>query len=141
MTGLKDWQTGTESILATLKATLAKKQKELLEKQKELKKTEEEKAALEAYLLKIKPGCDFITENIDKRSENRATEKGGLEKAIELLKGTPAYTQAMHDAEQKALGKCKDTCNEGAEHVNCKSCKAKVSVPGYCAGHPGTAGC
>merc|ERR1719160_1431637 len=33
----------------------------------DLQKTTKEKIALERYLLKIKPGCDFITENIDTR--------------------------------------------------------------------------
>jgi len=112
-----------------------------LEKHKDLANTEAAKKAIEDYLLKIKPGCDFITENYDIRESHRTTEKASLEKAIELIKGTPAYTSAVAEAHVESLGECKDICAPNEEDVKCKACLAKVSVPGYCAGHPDTLGC
>ena len=56
--------------------------------------------AIENYLEKIKPGCDFITENFDLREENRATETTALEKAEGLIKDTPAYKDAVAAEEQ-----------------------------------------
>ena len=52
---------------------------------------EKEKKSIEEYLEDIKPQCDFITKNLDQRKANRAGETKSLEKAIELIKGTPAY--------------------------------------------------
>merc|ERR1712151_636751 len=74
-----------EESLASLRKLLAEKEEELLEKKADLKTTEEEKAAIEAYLLKIKPGCDFITRNIDERTGNRQQETEALNKATELI--------------------------------------------------------
>mmetsp|Transcript_100580 Transcript_100580/g.281860 ORF Transcript_100580/g.281860 Transcript_100580/m.281860 type:complete len:82 (+) Transcript_100580:1-246(+) len=79
--------------------------------------------------------------NIDKRDTHRATEKAALETAIEKIKGTPAYGKAMAVAKNETLGECADICATNEAHVDCKACVAKVTVPGYCAGHPGTAGC
>merc|ERR1719335_1764932 len=87
-----------EESLAGLRKLLAETEKKLLEKKADLKATEEEKAAIEAYLLKIKPGCDFITSNIDDRSSNRQEETAALNKATELLKGTPAYQTSVAEA-------------------------------------------
>merc|ERR1712037_435398 len=98
MTKLKEEERELQESLAKLKKTLAEKQAELLESQKLLKETIAVKEAAEAYLLKIKPGCDFITENYDKREEHRAAESKALEKATELLKGTPAYKAAESQA-------------------------------------------
>jgi len=50
-----------------------------------------QKAATEKYLLDIKPSCDFIASNFDKREANRVAEKESLDNGIRLLKGTPAY--------------------------------------------------
>merc|ERR1719428_1941030 len=91
---------------------------------------------------KIKPGCDYIETNHADREAGRKKEKEALEKATELIKGTPAYKAAVAAAEQEALGDCKDICNEaGRKHAKCEACLADVSVPGYCAGHAGTEGC
>jgi len=141
MTGLKDMQTGLEAMLAELKATIARKKKELMEKQKDLAKTEAEKAALEAYLVKIKPGCDFITEQMDLRMGNRAMEKQGLEDARTQLLESPVYKEYLTVAHNESLHDCLGVCAPNEEHVDCKACLADVSVPGYCAGHPGTTGC
>merc|ERR1719375_468235 len=141
MTDLKSEEAELQRSLADLQQTLAEKEKELQEKTEELKKTEADKLAIEVYLEKIKPGCDFITSNFDLRESNRGKEKAALEKATELLKDTPAYKAAVTAAEQDAMGECKDTCVGREAHVECKACLAEVTVPGYCAGHPGTEGC
>jgi len=141
MQSLKDEEEQLQENLAKNRKELAEKEEELLNKEKQLKKTEEEKVALEAYLEKLKPGCDYIMANIDKRDTHRATEKAALETAIEKIKGTPAYGKAMAVAKNETLGECADICATNEAHVDCKACVAKVTVPGYCAGHPGTAGC
>merc|ERR1740116_471725 len=142
MTKLKGEERKLQKSLAKLKRTLAEKRAELLESQKSLKETIAVKEAAEAYLLKIKPGCDFITENYDKREKHRAAESKALKKAAELLKGTPAYKAAESESELESLGSCKDICvDEGRGHAKCKACLSDVTVPGYCAGHPDTDGC
>jgi hypothetical protein len=141
MTDLTTQEKEQETNLASLRELLAEKEQELLENKESLKKTEAEVAAIEAYLLKIKPGCDFITENIAERSSNREQETDALNKATGLLKGTPAYQTAMAEAHNETLGGCLDKCAGNEEHVVCKACLAKVTEPAYCAGHPGTDGC
>lgn len=142
MKQLKDEEAELQSTLTTRKQTLAEKEAELLETKDDLKDTTAAKEAAEAYLLEIKPGCDFVTENYDVREAHRAAESKALEKARELLKGTPAYKASVAAAELESLGSCKDICeNEGREQAKCKACLAKVTVPGYCAGHPETSGC
>merc|ERR1719277_1514043 len=141
MDELKVTQDGLEKSLASLKATLAEKKKTLMEKDRDLEKTKAEKAALEAYLVKIKPGCDFIIENLDLRVSNRATEKEALEAAKGHLMGSPAYKEAMEVAHNESLHDCLGICAPNEDHVDCKACLADVTVPGYCAGHPTTEGC
>merc|ERR1719213_886470 len=104
MADLKAEQAELEKSLATLQQTLAEKEKELLEKHEELKQTEADKLAIEVYLEKIKPGCDYITTNFDLRESNRGKDKAALEKATDLLKDTPAYKAAVTAAEQEAMG-------------------------------------
>lgn len=142
MTKLKGEEKELGESLVKLKKQLAEKRAELLESKKSLKETIAVKEAAEDYLLKIKPGCDFITENYDKREEHREAESKALKKAAELLKGTPAYKAAESEAELESLGSCKETCvDEGRSNAKCKACLADVTVPGYCAGHPDTDGC
>jgi len=141
MTALKTEQAALEDSFADLQQQLAEKEKELLEKHEELKETQADKLAIEVYLEKIKPGCDYITTNFDLRESNRGKEKAALERATELLQGTPAYKSAVAAAEEEAMGDCMETCVGREEHVECKACLAKVTVPGYCAGHEGTEGC
>merc|ERR1719240_1765189 len=141
MTKLKKEQADAEKNLANLQEKLAQAEKDLLQAQEDLKATTADKEAIAAYLLKIKPGCDFITKNFDLREKNRATEKAALEKAIKLIKGTPAYKTAVNSATVESYGKCKEECVEDAEDVKCKACMADVTIPAYCAGHEGTPGC
>merc|ERR1719197_2094392 len=126
MTDLKKKEAEAEKALAELKETLAEKEKELLQAQEDLKATIKEKEAIEAYLAKIKPGCDFITDNFDLRETNRETETKALEKCQDLIKATPAYKAAMADAKVESYGKCKEPCVKDEAHVECKACMADV---------------
>merc|ERR1719379_3117640 len=141
MTDLKKQEAKSEKLLASLQEDLAEKEKDLIEAQDDLKATTEDKEEIEAYLEKIKPGCDFITKNFDLREKNRATEKAALEKARKLIKGTPAYKSAVAEATVESYGDCKKPCVADKEDVKCKACMADVTIPGYCAGHEGTKGC
>jgi len=141
MTDLKDEEASLEETLATLHETLAAKEEELFQKREEHKATTKEKESIEAYLLKIKPGCDFITENFDEREANRATETTAMEKAVDLIKDTPAYQAAEAEKHVEGFGDCKDKCVDNEDHVECKACMADTTIPGYCAGHAGTPGC
>jgi DNA repair exonuclease SbcCD ATPase subunit len=142
LTGLKEEEVKLKESIANLKETLSEKEKELMDAENLLKKTEEEKAAIEAYLLSIKPGCDFMEDNFDLRETRRASETSALEEASTLLKDSPAYKSWESADHLESLGACKDKCVEaGEENVVCKACLAKVEVPGYCAGHPDTQGC
>merc|ERR1719162_1173190 len=128
MQSLKDKEASDEKALAGAQKTLAAKEEELVMKRKELKATIKEKEAIEAYLLKIKPGCDFITKNFEQREKNRATETTALKKATKLIKATPVYKNFKAEEKTEGFG-------------DCKSCMAEISIPGYCAGHKGTKGC
>merc|ERR1719324_779482 len=108
--GLKQEEERLQESLASLKATLATKEKELFEAQTDLKDTEAEKAAILAYLASIKPSCDFIETNFDLRESRRASEAEALTKAETLLKDTPAFKAAVAEADVEALGTCKSVC-------------------------------
>jgi len=141
MADLKTEQANNEASITRLQEQIATKEKDLLEKKDDLKDAETAQAAIEDYLLKIKPGCDFITTNFDTREANRATETTALTKAVTLIKATPAYKTAVAEAKVKSFGKCKVPCSADEPGAKCQACKAGVSVPGYCAGHPGVSGC
>jgi len=140
MTDLKSQEGSCLETIADLEEALASKEKTLEETQIDLEKTTKEKKAIERYLLKIKPGCDFITENIDTRKSNREAETSALNNAKDKLKSTPAYKTAAAAVEKDMLGKCADSCSDKSS-VECKACLAGTSVTGYCAGHKGEAGC
>merc|ERR1719263_2045661 len=110
MTELKTEQANLEKLLAKTQEDLAETQKELLDTEEDLKKTIADKEAIEAYLAKIKPGCDFITENFDLREKNRGIETEALKKAIRLIKGTPAYTTYKAEEKVESYGDCKEKC-------------------------------
>jgi len=141
MTKLTEEEAKAQETLARLQKELADAEKTLVEKTADKKNTVADKEAIETYLLKIKPGCDFITKEIEARTTNRETETEALETATKLLKETPAYQAAEASAHDESLGDCLDICKGAEEHVKCKACMAKTSVPGYCAGHAGTEGC
>jgi len=142
MATLKKEKATLQKALVKFMKTLAEKKLALLEAQQELKKTTAVKEKTEGYLLEIKPGCDFITKNIDKREKHRATESKALKKAQTLIKSTAVYKAAVAEAGLESLGACREICTDaGKSHVKCKACLADVSIPGYCAGHPDTKGC
>jgi hypothetical protein len=142
MDTLKKAETKLQDALAKFTKTLAEKQLALVEAQQELKKTTAVKDKAEAYLLEIKPGCDFISKNFDKREEHRKAESSALKKAQELVKGTAVYKASVAQSDLESLGACREICTDaGKSHVKCKACLEDVSIPGYCAGHPDTTGC
>merc|ERR1719453_2469597 len=141
MTELKTEQKKLEESLVKLGEDLATSEKTLVEKKEDLKDAEVAKAKIEDYLLKIKPGCDFITTNFELREKNRATETAALTKAVKLIKATPAFKVAEQNAKEKGFGKCKSLCVASEAGAKCKACLARVTVPAYCAGHKATPGC
>jgi len=141
MTDLTKKQKEAETRIADLQEELADTEAKLLKAQEDLKDTTEDRDAIEDVLAKIKPGCDFITSNFDQREKNRATEKKALEKAVKLIKGTPAYKTAVNEATVESYGDCKEPCVKDDSHVKCLACQADVTIPAYCAGHKGTKGC
>merc|ERR1719299_189495 len=112
MTDLKDQEGTTLETIASLEEQLAATEKTLEETTIDLEKTTKEKKALERYLAKIKPGCDFITENIDTRKSNREAETSALNNAKDKLKSTPAYKSAAAAVEKEMLGKCAEPCGD-----------------------------
>jgi hypothetical protein len=93
----KSMKTLTENE-ETLKTEIVNGNKQIAETRLALSETKalladakKQKAATEKYLLDIKPSCDFIAANFDKRVANRVAEKDSLDNGIRLLKGTPAY--------------------------------------------------
>merc|ERR1719174_1582613 len=141
MTDLKKEQSDSEKSLVKLGEDLATSEKTLIEKKEDLKDAKASKAKIEDYLLKIKPGCDFITTNFDLREKNRKTETEALDKAVKLIKETPAYKVAVQKAKEENYGKCKEICVKSEADAKCQACLADVTVPAYCAGHKGTPGC
>merc|ERR1719262_703251 len=111
MTELKKQEAESQSSLTKLNEDLTTAEKTLIEKKEDLKDTEAAKATIESYLLSIKPGCDFITTNFDSREANRKTEVDALEKAVKLIKASPAYAAAMEKAKTESFGKCAELCN------------------------------
>jgi len=95
MTELKKEEASVQENIAALRLSLATKEKELIGKKEDLEATTAAKESVEAYLLKIKPGCDFITTHIDERTKKRGEEKAALENAKTLIKDTPAYLAAQ----------------------------------------------
>merc|ERR1719198_2876168 len=136
MTDLKSQEPSCQDTIADLSEQLAAKEKTLIGTQEDLTKTLAEHKAVEQYLIKIKPGCDFITENIDYRDEHRQREIEALIKAEDGLKATPAYKKAAAEAEKEALGECADKCPVGEpKNLACKACIAGITESAYCGGH------
>jgi len=141
MTGLKAEQATLQETLAAKQVELTTAEEELLVKKKDLKTMLDLEAEIKAYLLSIKPGCDFMDQNLALREQSRLEEANALTGARDLLMETPAYQEAVAAAHNETLGDCKDICAINEAHVDCLACVSKVSVPGYCAGNPATPGC
>merc|ERR1719191_231138 len=134
---LKETQeAATLDSMAEVQEILAEKEKSLEETNTDHARVTHERKAIEKYLLKIKGGCDFITENFDTRQENRDAEESSLENAKEELYSTPAYKRAKAEEEKLALGECADKC-EDREGAECQACINGISVEGYCAANQG----
>merc|ERR1719498_725407 len=141
MKKLKKSQKDMEESIVKLKKELTEAEKELIEKNTDLKETTAAKEAIEKYLEKIKPGCDFITKNMKLREENRATETKALNKAKGLIEDTPAYKKAVAKEKELANGKCKSECKLDTTSLDCKVCMSGDSKKDYCHANPGTPGC
>mmetsp|Transcript_108435 Transcript_108435/g.203523 ORF Transcript_108435/g.203523 Transcript_108435/m.203523 type:complete len:785 (-) Transcript_108435:2-2356(-) len=141
MNSLKGLESGLQGELVRLEDSLASAEKDLLSLKEDLKSTKGEKAAAEAYLASIKPGCDFITANFELRETNRGKETTALNNAVDLIKGTPTYQNFQAKAHLESLGSCVEECAPGEEKAECKACLADVTVVAYCAGHVDTPGC
>jgi len=141
MAELKLSEKDLEASLVQSRQLLAEKEAELESKHAELAQTQREHITIARYLEKIKPGCDFITGNFQLRKSRRGEELSALEEAEKLLKETPGFQSASLEDKHKAFGKCKELCISDEASAECQACLGGVSVPGYCAGHPGTPGC
>jgi len=130
-----------QESIAKLNKELTTKEKELQAKYEEEETTEREKIAIERYIEKIKPGCDFITGKYADRKTARSAEKTALEGAKTKLEGSPNFKLAQQRDTEDGMGECKETCLKDESDVECKACLAGVSVPGYCAGHKDATGC
>jgi len=141
MTDLKTQEAATLDSMAEVQEILAEKEKSLEETNTDHARVTHERKAIEKYLLKIKGGCDFITENFDTRHDNREAEKSSLETAKEELYSTPAYKRAKAEEEKLALGECAEKCEPDREGAECMACVEGISVEGYCAANKGAKGC
>merc|ERR1719440_1854340 len=143
MTELKANEEEYLATIAQTEQTLAEKEKDRTERRMNHDATVKDKKAIEKYLLSIKPGCDFMDENIDARKESRRAEKSALENSRKLMEDTPEYQTAAAEEEAAALGDCAQVCLEthSKEHVMCKACTDNTTPSGYCSANPETEGC
>merc|ERR1719163_1451094 len=124
MTDLKANEDEYLQTVATTEQTLAEKEKDRTERRMNLDATKKDKKAIEKYLLSIKPGCDFMDENLDARKESRRAEKSALENSRSLMEDTPEYQSAAAEEERAALADCAEPCLDeySKDHVMCKAC-------------------
>merc|ERR1719191_2143658 len=141
MTELKDQEKSLQETIVDLEDEIASKENDIETAHVDREATELELKETERYIEKIKPGCDFITKEIDNRKSSRKAETDALNGAMDALKGTPSYKEAAAEAEAEALGECAEKCVGKKEDVACKACLAGTSVTGYCAAHKDDAGC
>merc|ERR1719353_2272828 len=143
MTELKANEEEYLATIAQTEQTLAEKEKDRTERRMNRDATVKDKKAIEKYLLSIKPGCDFMDENLDARKESRRAEKSALENSRSLMEDTPEYQTAAAEEEAAALGDCANTCltEYTKDHVMCKACVDNTAPSGYCSANPDTPGC
>merc|ERR1719146_515650 len=126
---LADLKKQEQSILDTiadLEAEITEKEANIESTHKEREATELEKKNTERYIEEIKPGCDFIDENIETRKENRAAEIKSLNGALEAMEGTPAFKEAEAEEERDMYGSCADLCIGKKDSLDCKACMEGV---------------
>lgn len=134
-TTLKDNEATSLDTISSLENQVADKEKQLNARKTELVKSKKEIKSLTKYLNKIKPGCDFITENLDTRKASRVAETDSLKTAITKLKSTPAFKSAVAKAQKEALGECGEHCIPDMENLACQACIQGTSETAYCASH------
>merc|ERR1719473_2558632 len=128
-----------ETIVRT-EADLAEKEKIKTEKTANHAETTKDKVSTERYLESIKPGCDYMDQNLDIRKQTRRAEKSAMAESVKEMQGTPEYQELEHQAELDGFGECKAECRDGNQnHVDCKACLAETTVAGYCASHENAA--
>merc|ERR1719235_758105 len=108
MAELKSEEQNILDSITDLEDEIADKENNIEESHKEREATELEQKNTERYIEEIKPGCDFIDENIETRKENRAAEMKSLNGALEAMEGTPAYKEAKAEEERQLYGTCVD---------------------------------
>merc|ERR1719253_635573 len=84
-----DYEDSMETLTkaeAAYQKSIVKLNKDLAGKEKDLEAAfesettkEKEKIAIERYIAKLKPGCDFVLDNFDSRKASRKAEKKALE--------------------------------------------------------------
>merc|ERR1719163_1405284 len=141
MTEAKAQQNELLETIAGLESTLAEKEKERVLKNELKAADEKERKAAEDYLASIKPGCDFMDQNIDARKDSRRAEKSALTDSLKLMTGTPEYQALAAEAKAKAPGECAEDCMGQLDHLDCKVCQTGSSPAGYCSSNPDTPGC
>jgi len=136
MTDLKNNENSLLEEIAGLEKNLAEKEKERVLK-KELKAADEKsKKSAEDYLASIKPGCDFMDQNIDARKDSRRAEKSALTDSMKMMEETPEYQKAAAEDEAAEHGECAEDCmgEHGTDSVHCHVCKGGGTVVGFCNG-------
>jgi len=149
MKTLTDAEADLVADIDSYESTLAKQNKDKVQAEEDLSGETGERDTVKAYLASIKPGCDFIQANLQKRTDARTSEKGALKNAIKTLEGTPTFKAAMAAAENERLGKCvleesDYACGENGEKrgdAACEACLEGVTVFGYCQRNPSASGC
>merc|ERR1719359_599630 len=110
MTGAKADENELLETIAKIEENLAAKEKERVLKTMNKNADEKERKAAEDYLASIKPGCDFMDQNIDARKDSRRAEKSALTDSLRLMENTPEYKTAAAAEEAEALGECATPC-------------------------------
>jgi hypothetical protein len=149
MKTLTDAEAQLVADIDSYESTLAKQNKDKVQAEEDLSGETGERDTVKAYLASIKPGCDFIQANLQKRKDAQASEKSALKQAIKTLEGTPTFKAAMAAAENERLGKCvlaesDYACGENGEKrgdAACEACLEGVTVFGYCQRNGGAPGC
>jgi len=149
MAALVAVETTTKTDIVKQKANLAKAEAKRGEDRKAKIADEKQKISIERYIVKLKPGCDFIINKHDARKTAREAEKAALASSITKLESSPAFKAAIAKSNRESFGTCLGKCTgddkngnkNDPNHVKCKACMGDVTIPGYCAGHAGTPGC
>jgi len=97
MSGLESDAKTLREDIASVTAERAENKISLQDTIKVTNRTQEQVVAVERYIVKIKPQCDFIEENFDSRSEAHDTELEGLKEARKALMESDEYKKAVEE--------------------------------------------